>query len=135
MKQIAIQVEDDQKAALLTELLSSLDFVRMLEVSDPNGVSYATERVYPIPHISPEHAQMRKEEAAFEAMKPRLIAEHDRQFVAVFNQKMVDHDENELALLNRINQNYPNDIVLIRQVLEQSEPALMFRSPYLIQED
>ena len=131
MKQISIQVEDDQKAALLTELLASLDFVNLLEVNDLKSKSYTSEREHPMPYISPEHAQMLEEEAAFEAMKPKLIVGYKRQFVAIFHQKMVDHDENELVLLNRVNQHYPNDLVLIRQVLEQPEPPLMFRSPQL----
>lgn len=132
MKQIAIEVADEQKADLLVELLSSLDFVQALEVHESNGQVKRTEETYPRPYISPQHEQMRKEERAFDSMHADLIANHLGEFVAVFQQNVVDHHQDELALLGRINRFYPDDVVLIRPVLEHPEPTLVFRSPRLI---
>src|SRR5262249_52300641 len=106
MKQIAIYIEDEQKIGLLAELLSSLDFVKLVEVNELNGASSLKGQKNPQPYISPEHTQMLEEESAFEAMKPRLVAQYNQQFVAIFHGEIVDHDEHELTLLDRINQNY-----------------------------
>jgi hypothetical protein len=132
MKQISIRIEDEQKAVLLVELLSSLSFVSTLEVSDTNGESQGSAQEYPRPYISPQHRQMSTEETAFESMKVDLIARHGGEFVALFQQQVIDHDQDELALLARIDQSYPNEIVLIRQVLETPEPPLLFRAPRLV---
>jgi hypothetical protein len=135
LTQIVIEVADGQKAGLLAELLSSLDFVDTLEVSDSNGQTQRAKQSYVKPYIGPTYAQMRVEERAFDAMKERLVMDYLGEFVAVFQQKVVDHDSDELTLLARINERFPEEVVLIRQVLEQDEPPFMFRSPHLVRED
>lgn len=134
MTQIVIEVADDQKAGLLAELLSALDFVDTLEVNDGNGHPQRAKQSYAKPYIGPTYAQMREEERAFDEMKERLAADYLGEFVAVFQQTVVDHDSNELALLTRISECYPDEVVLIRQVLEQEEPPFLFRSPHLVRE-
>jgi hypothetical protein len=135
LTQIVIEVADDHKAGLLVELLSSLDFVDTLEVSAGNGSTQRPIQFYAKPYIGPSHAQMLEEERTFDAMKERLVADYVGQFVAIFQQEVVDHDCDEQALLARINERYPDDVVLIRQVLEQDEPPFLFRSPHLVRED
>ena len=126
MTQLAIQVSDAQKAALLVELLSSLDFVDAVTIeNESNGI----EQIYPMPHYSPQYAEMLQEEAAFDAMLPELLHHYHNEFVAMYQQQVVDHDHNEIALANRIRDDYPDAVVLIRPVLEHPEPPLVFRSP------
>jgi hypothetical protein len=134
MKQISIQIKDEQKVPLLVELLSSLTFVSALEVTDVNGEAQRPPQDQPKPYISSQHQAMRREEAAFAAMKPALLAQYPQQFVALFQQQVIDHDPDELALLARIEQTYPDKLVLIRQVLETPEAPLQVRSPRLVRE-
>jgi hypothetical protein len=134
MKQIFIQIEDEQKIPMLVELLSSLTFVTSLEVKESNGEAI-TQPSYPRAHISPRHPEMCQEEAAFESMKPDLIAQYRGQFIALFQQQVIDHDPDELALLARIEQTHPDELVLIRQVVETPESPLQFRSPRLMREE
>jgi len=73
MTQLAIQVSDAQKAALLVELLSSLDFVEEIMINDEHS---GFDQSYLMPHTSPERVQMLKEEAAFDTMRSELLAQY-----------------------------------------------------------
>lgn len=126
MTQLAIQVSDVQKAALLVELLSSLDFVEEIMINDEDS---GFDQSYLMPHTSSERMQMLKEEAAFDAMRSELLNQYREEFVAIYQQQVIDHDPDELALVERICESYPDETVLIRQVLETPEPPLVFRSP------
>jgi hypothetical protein len=129
MTQLAVQVSDAQKAALLIELLSALDFVDGVTITnESNGV----EEAYPRPYCSPQRAQMLQEEAAFDAMLPELLRHYPNEFVAVVQQQVVDHDHDEVALAKRVHERYPDPVILIRPVLDQPEPPLIFRSPRFI---
>jgi len=126
MTQLAVQVSNAQKAALLIELLSAIDFVEDVTImSDSNG----SEAAYSRPYYSLQHAQMLQEEAAFDTMLPELRHRYPNEFVAMTQQQVVDHDQDEVALANRVHVRYPDALILIRPVLEQPEPPLVFRSP------
>ncbi|MEZ4593013.1 MAG: hypothetical protein R3D55_17995 [Chloroflexota bacterium] len=58
-----------------------------------------------------------------------LVKQFAGQFVAIHNGQVVDHDADKDALFFRVKQNFPNEIVLQRQVLENPDPVLHFRSP------
>jgi Family of unknown function (DUF5678) len=68
---------------------------------------------------------MDQEIAAFEAIKTTLTANYLGQYVAIFQGVVVDHDTDRGLLLERIAQNYPDDVVLIREV--RRTPRLPFR--------
>ncbi len=74
---------------------------------------------------------MDREIAAFEAMQAALVANYPEQYVAFFQGAPVDHDANKALLLDRIVQDYPNDVVLIRQVRHTPRPPFRLRSPRL----
>ncbi|MCP5095862.1 MAG: hypothetical protein GY943_09935 [Chloroflexi bacterium] len=82
--------------------------------------------------IHPRHAEMEVERAAFLKMHAELWQKYPYQYVAVFQGEVVDHDDDELTLLERRNEKYPDDIVLIRQVLREPERTIVIRSPRLI---
>jgi hypothetical protein len=51
------------------------------------------------------------------------------QYVAVFGGQVIDHDPDQLALFRRVEQRYPDALVLIRQVTPDPEEVYAFRSP------
>ena len=75
---------------------------------------------------------MSQEIAAFTSQHAVLIQHYLHQHVAIFHGQVVDHDTDSSALLQRINANFPEEIVLIRQVRQQLPLPLHIRSPRLI---
>lgn len=65
---------------------------------------------------NPENEAMEREMVAYQAMHSQLLSQFENQFVAVLDGRIVDHDTNQLALVKRRLQNYPNQTVLITQV-------------------
>ena len=72
---------------------------------------------------------MEREIAAFEAMHASLWSQYPHQYVALHGGKVIDHDADEATLIERIDSQYPEAIVLIRQVLRHLPQTLVFRSP------
>jgi hypothetical protein len=131
LRQIIIEVADDQKAGLLAELLSSLDFVCALQVHDANGeVQEAEGAVSPF-YQDPRQPLLQKEEEAFVKMHEELVSKHLGEYVAIHQGQVIDCDPDEVRLVDRIQMNYPDEIVLIRQVQLGLPPPLYFRSPRL----
>lgn len=79
-----------------------------------------------------EEAAMSREEAAYRMMHTELIAHYADEYVAIYQGQLVDHDRDELALLRRLDAQYPNEVVLMKQVRPLPEPELRFRSPRLV---
>ncbi len=83
-------------------------------------------------HVHPRHAEMERERAAFLKMHAELWEKYPYQHVAVFQGRVVDHDEDVGALVQRMDEKHPDDIVLIREVHPEPERVLHFRSPRLL---
>lgn len=100
------------------------------------GTSAATTRAIDDPvstiYVSPERDQLLQEQQAYEAMHPALWATYPNQFVAISGGKVVDRDQDELALLQRREANFPEQVVLIKQVTANPVTTLYVRSPRLI---
>ncbi|MCP4427344.1 MAG: hypothetical protein GY803_22890 [Chloroflexi bacterium] len=79
-----------------------------------------------------EEADMAQEEDAYEKMHTKLIARYTGEYVAIHQGRLIDHDRDELALLGRLDDQYPNEVVLMKQVRPLPEPELRFRSPRLV---
>jgi len=84
---------------------------------------------FPRLHVNPRRQVMQREIAAFEAMHPTLWQQYPHYYVAIHQGKVIDHDLNQLHLLERIDQAYPQSVVLIRQIESQLPKILRFRSP------
>lgn len=136
MQTITIQVNDRQKAKALRDILSAMDFVEEINLSDggdegntqPLNDSQEGAALY----RHPRQADMEREVAAFEALHPQLIASHLGAFVAIREGELIDADPNELALIERVRQRYPAGVILIRKVEQALPPVLNFRSPRLV---
>jgi hypothetical protein len=79
-----------------------------------------------------EEAAMAQEEAAYRAMHAELMAQYAGKYVAIHQGRLIDQDRDELALLRRLDAQYPDDVVLMKQVRPLPEPELRFRSPRLV---
>ena len=77
----------------------------------------------------PQQAEMEAEVATFESMHDQLWATYPNQYIAMHQGSVVDHDDDESYLVERIDKIYPDDVVLIRQVQETLPDVLVVRSP------
>lgn len=85
-----------------------------------------------LPVDDKEDHQMFLEEEAYQIMHHELMTQFAGQYVAIFQGKVVDNDQDEMALLDRINARFPQQIVLLKQVQPLPEPDIFVRSPRLI---
>jgi len=74
-------------------------------------------------------AKLDAEIAAYERLHPELRQKYWGQWVAVHEQKLVDHDSDRTALYRRVRAQYGRTAVLIRQVTEQPSGEIWVRTP------
>ncbi len=72
--------------------------------------------------------ELQKEIEAYHGMHDQLVKKHLGEWVAVYERKMVDHDADGSALHYRVREKYGHAAVLIRQVQEQAEPEIHWRT-------
>jgi DNA-damage-inducible protein J len=72
---------------------------------------------------------MNENALAYKAMHPQLVQQYLGQYVAICNGQLVDADCDPVALLQRVREKYPNQIVLRRQVERLPEQELRMRHP------
>lgn len=75
--------------------------------------------------------EMVAEELAFRRLHPVLLKTHKGQFVAIYQEQLVDYDEDQVALYLRVDEKYPDAFVLIAPINEQAEEIYHFRSPHV----
>ncbi len=73
--------------------------------------------------------KIQREINAFRAMHAELWAQYPHQYVAIYRDRLIDHDPDQLALLRRVEERYPEAPVLIQQVIAEPEEVYAFRSP------
>ncbi len=130
MTEFSVRMADSDQAALLIKLISSMESVEEITVteeSDDIELSESTQF-----HIDPERQQMLKEEAAFKKMLPDLLPNYLDEYVAVYRQQLVDHDQDMVTLVDRVHAKYPNAVIMVKQVSTTPEQPLYFRSPRLV---
>ena len=76
-----------------------------------------------------KHDIMAQEVAAYKGMHFHLVKTYLGKFVAVYQGQLIDHDEDVVTLSQRINENFPDEIVLIRHVEPVAGRILNMRSP------
>jgi hypothetical protein len=95
-------------------------------------INHALSYTFPSVHVHPRRAQMEQETAVFWQMHPQLLVQYPNQYIAIFQGQVVDHDQDRLALIARIDEKYTDAIVLIKKVTDEPESDLHFRSPRLL---
>jgi hypothetical protein len=88
-----------------------------------------TWQPFPAIHVSSNRAAMTREADAYRKLHPELVRQLLGHYVAIYQGEVVDHDQDEDALLRRRRDNYPGKVVLIRRVEPEVERDLAFRSP------
>ena len=66
---------------------------------------------------------------AYIALHPLLKKQYFGEYVAIYQNKLIDHDRDHEALYQRIDAQYPDEFVWISPVEEEAIPTLVFRSP------
>ncbi len=72
---------------------------------------------------------MQREAEAFRQLHAELLEKIPDHYAAIYQGKLVDHDPDQLALFLRIEKQYADLLVLIRQVRPTVEETINVRSP------
>jgi hypothetical protein len=88
-------------------------------------------RSFPPFPVNPNQAIMNQNVQAYQSMHAELVKQYLGQYVAIHKGQFVDHDPDPVTLLQRIRQNYPNQVVLRRKVETVAERELRVRHPRL----
>lgn len=70
-----------------------------------------------------------REEAAFYRLYPQLWQTYPGEFVAIYNEEMIDHDKDQVTLYLRVKAQYPEQFVWIAPVRETAVEEYVIRSP------
>ncbi|MCZ7673153.1 MAG: DUF5678 domain-containing protein [Chloroflexi bacterium] len=65
---------------------------------------------------------------AFHRLHGTLLKNHRGEYIAIYNGQLIDHDRDRTALFKRIEENYPDQYVLIRLVSQTPEIVYEHRS-------
>jgi hypothetical protein len=87
-----------------------------------------TDSFAPFP-ADPRRAEMSRNGDAFTALHPKLVEAYLGETVAICDGRLVDHDADPVALLQRIRRDFPNQVVLRRKVETAPERELRIRHP------
>lgn len=88
----------------------------------------------PMAEMDLPEESMERERSAFLVLHDQLKKRYLGQYVAIFDQQVVDHDAELKLLYQRIRQKYPDEFVLIRRVEANPEPVYHFRSPRFVRD-
>lgn len=69
-----------------------------------------------------------QEVAAYHRLHTQLWEKFPGRYVAIHRGQLVDYDSDRVALWGRVDEQFPHDFVLIRQVGREPERILYFRS-------
>lgn len=69
-----------------------------------------------------------REMDAFRALHPTLLQQYPKQYVGIRHGQLIDHDADQLALYLRIDEQYPDEVILIKQVSPSIEEVYTIRS-------
>jgi len=72
-----------------------------------------------------------RETAVFRTLHAQLLQKYPGEYVALHQGQMIDHDPDQLALYLRVDEQYPDEVILIKQVCSEIEEIYNIRSPRL----
>jgi len=70
-----------------------------------------------------------RESAAFRRLLPGLLQSSEGWFVAILREEVIDKDPDQFELAKRIDRQFKNEFVLIRQVTEDEPEVILLESP------
>ena len=65
---------------------------------------------------------------AFRNLHPQLLQQYPQQYVAIRQGQLIDHDRDQLALYLRVDKQYPDEVLLIKQVSASIEEVYKIRA-------
>ena len=84
---------------------------------------------FPPVYVHPQRTRMLEEQEAYERLRETILAQYEGEYVAIHGGQVVDHDREEMALVKRIQMNYPTDVVVhIRLASRKPDTELHMRS-------
>lgn len=89
-------------------------------------------RSFPAFYVDPDQDKMQREVDAFEAMHAELWEKYPNEYVAVYQGQVIDHDMDEMVLIDRIRAIYPDEVIMVDKVLPQLQREIVFRSPRFV---
>ena len=92
----------------------------------------ALVEAFPSVHVNPQRDLMEREQAAFQAQHSQLLKKYPDKYIAMFQGEVIDHDDDRVALVTRIDNSHPHHVVLIKFVTDQPEKIINVRSPRLL---
>lgn len=123
----SLDLADGQKVRLVVEPLERVD-ARLAPVADVDDTQPDGKHANHGDWASPDPDVDRAMEA-YIAMHPRLMGSHAGQYVAIYQGRLIDHDDELSQLLARIEKQYPDEFVWLTRVEPEAIPALTYRSP------
>lgn len=114
---------------------SVLAHAREIGVPVADIVADTVSKQFQRPPVAPTRPAMLRETAAFVRMHPELVTTYLNQYVAVTGGELVDHDVDIVALADRVEARFPEQVVLIRRVEVEADRILRFRSPRFIADE
>ena len=85
--------------------------------------------------MAEEDTQWEREVEHFEQNKDKIREEYgETTYVAIRNQEIIDYDEDEFALVKRMNREYPDNNILIQSVKHAEETYIEMPDGKLIKE-
>ena len=112
------QLRQQDVTAVVTEVLDEA-----LPMTEPDEYALDEE----ILDLSEPDEAVDREIAAYHALHPTLWEKYPGYQVAIHGGRLVDYDRDDVALSLRIEQQFPDAFVLIRQVEAEPERVLYFR--------
>jgi len=75
-----------------------------------------------------------REREAYLALHPKLKEQYLGKYVAIYQGKLLDHDDDPAALSTRIHARHLNGFVLITQVRQEPIRTIVIRSPRIVRD-
>lgn len=69
-----------------------------------------------------------REMEAFRVLHPVLLQQYPKQYVGIRQGQLIDHDADQLALYLRLDEQYPDEVILLKQVCPSIEEVYTIRS-------
>ena len=113
------QARDQEIAEAIAEYLDNHLPTTEAEIADP----------FP---SSEQIGALEKEKFAYLRLHPILKQEYFGRFVAIYNEKLLDVDEDFSALSERVRSRLPNQIVWMSKVEDEPIKTIVMRSPRFI---
>lgn len=77
---------------------------------------------------------VQRERDAYFKLHPQLKEQYLGKYVAIYQGKMIDHDDEPAALFGRVQKQHPNEFVLVTQVHQEPIRTIVVRSPRIVRD-